>query len=81
MKKIYWFLLLFVFVMGMIVSNIPSHGINYYFEMEKEKFENSIETEEYHNLDLLPKSNKTTKIAKSVESKIYSLFDKLKSMI
>lgn len=67
--------------MGMIVSNIPSHGINYYFEMEKEKFENSIETEEYHNLDLLPKANKTTKIAKSVESKIYSLFDKLKSMI
>ena len=67
--------------MGMIVSNIPSHGINYYFEMEKEKFENSIETEEYQNLDLLPKSNKTTKIAKSVESKIYSLFDKLKSMI
>lgn len=81
MKKIHWFVLLFVFVLGMIVSSIPSHGTNYYFEKEKEKFENSITSEEYHAVDLIPKSNKTTKIAKSVEDKIYSLFDKLKSMI
>lgn len=71
------FILIFILFLGIIIGSINTVGQREYFNISKNDFEINIEKDDYNNLPLIVEQDTSTKIAQTLDNKIYTTLNRI----
>lgn len=71
------FILIFILFLGIIIGSINTVGQREYFNISKNNFEINLEKDDYNNLPLIVEQDTSTKIAQTLDNKIYTTLNRI----
>lgn len=71
------FILIFILFLGIIIGSINTVGQREYFNISKNDFEINLEKDDYNNLPLIVEQDTSTKIAQTLDNKIYTTLNRI----